>query len=376
NLHESQWSKRARVPENEPGGTEAEDFVAAESLQLRNTHVYLAAAVWAAWAPRGPEGAFRDSGPVVTRVAQLEDSVDRDAPAWRRVRGLHWDHDPLPSVVLYNARALVVLDRNGGRITHLFSLVDGRPYAVSGTCKAYQFLDMDWPSDSGVQCDGIVLQNTVWTPNHGYVACDVDPSQGTTGTSPAGDAAFDWYYPDNFNAYRVSDGPAGTDPSVTLDHTEGAPLDETPDTLQDLDAALARDREEKLAGQDGLVLHDTATFGRFRKTVRLDGKVVHVDYAGTRPGHTVTNEFCVDLLTAAMGGQRQTTAVDARSATVSSGSIAVRVEPAAGCAFSPATLAPVDPPTVATLRLHRVLTDVVEIVAPDGGDFGYRVTLP
>ena len=29
-----------------------------------------------------------------------------------------------------------------------------------------------------------------------------------------------------------------------------------------------------------------------------------------------------------------------------------------------------------TLRLHRVMTDNVEIVAPDGGDFGYRIMLP
>jgi hypothetical protein len=374
-LHESQWSKYARG-----AGSEAEDFVIAESIQLRNAHVYLAAAIWADWAAeqQGP-AAFRDSGPVIDRVAQLDAAVDAaGAPPWRRADhpGLQWDHDPLPNVILYNTEALVVIDRNGGRITHLFSMVEGRPVAVSGTFKAYQFLDLDWDSEAGVKSDGIVLQNTVYTPNHAYVACDVTASQGTIGAGPPDDTIFDWYYPDNFNAYRVSDGPAGTGPSVTLDHSEGAPLDETPDTLQDLDAALARDREEKLAGQDGLVLHDTATFDRFRKTVRLDGKVVHVDYAGTRPGHTVTNEFCVDLLTAAMGGQRQTTAVDASSATVSSGSLAVRVEPAGGCAFSAATLAPVDPPTVATLRLHRVLTDVVEIVAPDGGDFGYRVTLP
>jgi hypothetical protein len=376
NLHESQWSKRARVPENEPGGTEAEDFVAAESLQLRNTHVYLAAAVWAAWAQRGPEGAFRDSGAVVTRVAQLEDSVDRDAPAWRRVPGLHWDHDPLPSVVLYNARALVVLDRNGGRITHLFALVDGRPYAVSGTCKAYQFLDMDWASDSGVQCDGIVLQNTVWTPNHGYVACDVDPSQGTTGTSPAGDAAFDWYYPDNFNAYDEISADPG---AVTFEYGEGAPPAGAPDNLQDLEARLAEDHRAKRAGERGVVLHDVEAFGRFRKTVRLDGPVVHVSYTGTLPGHRVANEFCVDLWAAAMQGRHQTATVaaDARSAeVVNEAGLAVRLELGSGCEFSAAARAPKDQPTVETLRLHRVMTDDLEIVAPNGGDFDYRIVLP
>jgi hypothetical protein len=379
NLHESQWSKRARVErEGDPGGTEVENFVVAESLQLRNTHVYLAAAVWAAWAQRGPEGAFRDAGPVVDRVAQLEDVVDRDAPpAWRQVRGLHWDHDPLPTVVLYNAQALVVLDRNGGRITHLFSLVDGRPYAVSGTCKAYQFLDMDWPSDSGVQADGIVLQNTVWTPNHGYVACDVDPSQGTIGTSPAGDGAFDWYYPDNFNAFdeiETADAVA-----VAFEYDEGGPLAEAPDNLHDLEALLAEDHRAKRAGERGVVLHDVEAFGRFRKTVRLDGSVVHVSYSGTLPDHRVANEFCVDLWAAAMQGRRQTATVaaDGRSAEVANeAGLAVRVELGSGCEFSAAVRAPQDPPTVETLRLHRVMTDDLEIVAPDGGDFDYRIVLP
>ncbi|TQM38162.1 hypothetical protein [Pseudonocardia cypriaca] len=378
NLHESQWSKRARVPEDRPGGTEPEDFVAAESLQLRNTHVYLAAAIWAAWAQRGPDSAFRDAGPVVDRVAELEDVVDRGTPPpWRRARGLHWDHDPLPSVVLYNAQALAVLDRNGGRITHLFSLVDGRPYAVSGTCKAYQFLDMDWASDSGVQCDGIVLQNTVWTPNHAYVACDVDPSQGTTGTSPAGDDAFDWYYPDNFNAY--DEIPGGDAVAVTFEYGDGSPLEDAPDNLQALDDRLAEDHRAKRAGERGVVLHDVDAFGRFRKTVRLDGRVVHVAYTGTLPGHRVANEFCVDLWASAMQGRRQTATVapDGRSAeVVNEAGLAVRLELGSGCEFSAAARAPQDEPTVETLRLHRVMTDDLEIVAPAGGNFDYRIVLP
>ena len=43
---------------------------------------------------------------------------------------------------------------------------------------------------------------------------------------------------------------------------------------------------------------------------------------------------------------------------------------------SRAARAPHDRPTVATLRLHRVMTDDLEIVAPDGGDFDYRIVLP
>jgi hypothetical protein len=187
---------------------------------------------------------------------------------------------------------------------------------------------------------------------------------------------FDWYYPDNFNAYRVVDGDAS---SVTLAYEEGAPADRTPDTLQDLDGCLTRDREAKVGGGEGLVLHDVATFGRFRKTIRLDGKFVHVGYQDTEPGHVVANEFCVDLMSAALRGDRQAQSVsaDGRTSTVrNAAKLAVEVVLGQGCAFTAATLAPQDPPTPDTLRLHRVMTDTVEIVAPDGGAFDYQIVLP
>ena len=393
-LHESQWSKRAR----DGLSSEAEDFVIAESLQLRNLHVYLNAAIWADWAqsPQAAGRAFRDAGPVVEAVAELDRVVDAAGAApWRRVDapGLQWDHDPLPNVILYNDRALVVLDRNGGRITHLFALVDGRPVALSGTFKAYQFLDLDWSSEAGTKADGIVLQNTVYTPNHAYVACDVEASQGTIGAGPPDEVVFDWYYPDNFNAYQVSDAEPGDAPSVTMVYGAGTPIDDTPDTVPTLEDALTRDRVAKLAGEPGMVLHDVARFGEFRKTVRLDGKTVRISYQGTKPGHTVANEFSVDLYSAAMLGRRQAAevAADGRTATVrqaetphnweqdprrSPRRMAVRVELGAGCTFTPATAAPLDPPTVQKLRLHRVMTDNVEIVAPDGGAFDYRIVLP
>ena len=89
-------------------------------------------------------------------------------------------------------------------------MVGDRPVSVSGTFKAYQFVDADWASDSGVECDGLVLQNTVWSPNHGYVACDVEASRGTLGSRPPNDRGLDLYYPDNFNLY---DEVPGTDPA-------------------------------------------------------------------------------------------------------------------------------------------------------------------
>jgi hypothetical protein len=389
-LHESQWSKRARIAgQSDPGATDPENFVLAESVQLRNAHVYLNASFWAGWAAgvaRGAErpGAYRDCGPVVDAVAAFERacSAEEDGPpAWSREgkRGLQWDHDPLPNVVLYNPHALVVIDLNGGRITHAFAMVDDRPVSVSGTFKAYQFLDMDWTSDSGVECDGIVLQNTVATPNHAYVACDIDASAGTTGAPPAGDTVIDWYYPDNFNTYDVAGGPSGPDglPEATLTYGPATTGAAPPDTLAGLDEALAADRADKVAGNPGIVLHDTEAFGSFHKTIRLEDRTVHVEYAGIRPGHRIANEFCVDLLAAALHGRRQDheIAEDGRSATVSNDAgLAVRVELGVGCAFTEAAGAPVGP--TEALRLHRVMTDNLEIVATDGGELTYRVALP
>jgi hypothetical protein len=390
-LHESQWSKRARIGgQSDPGGTDPENFVLAESVQLRNAHVYLNASFWAGWAAavaRGEErpGAYRDCGPVVDAVATFERACttaeDGGPPAWSRegTRGLQWDHDPLPNVVLYNPHALVVIDLNGGRITHLFAMVDGRPVSVSGTFKAYQFLDMDWASDSGVECDGVVLHNTVATPNHAYVACDTDASAGTVGSPPPGDTVLDWYYPDNFNAYEVAgdpSGPAGL-PEVTLTYGPATGDSPPPDTLTDLDEALEADRADKIAGNPGLVLHDTEAFGSFHKTIRLDDRTVHVEYADTRPGHRIANEFCVDLLAAALHGTRQNHEVadDGRSATVTNDAgLAVRLELGGGCAFTEAAGTPIGP--TEALRLHRVMTDNLEIVATDGGLLTYRVVLP
>ena len=287
--------------------------------------------------------------------------------------------------MLHNEHALVVLDRNGGRVTHLFAMVGGRPVSVSGTFKAYQFVDADWSSDSGVECDGIVLQNTVWSPNHGYVACDVEASRGTVGSRPPNDRGLDLYYPDNFNLYDEvaevdaggTDGPTAL-PAVTFEYGPGTG-EAPPTTVAELTALLDADRVAKLAGLRGTVLHDIDEFGVFRKTVRLDGRTVHVAYRDTEPGHRVANEFCVDLLAAALHGRRQAHAVaaDGRSATVTNDDgLAVRLELGRGCRFADGVTTPADAPTADSLRLHRVLTDDLEIVAPDGGDFSYRIVLP
>ena len=386
-LHESQWSKRPRIDPPNEGFDAVENFVAAETVALRNAHVFLAASVWAQWAtaqPEEPTRAYRDGGPVVDDVATFENQVfaaSGGRPAWSRdgLTGLQWDHDPLANVVLYNQHALVVVDRNGGRITHLFVMVDGRPVSVSGTHKAYQSLALDWASDAGSECDGLVLQNTVCTPNHAYVACDVDASSTTVGASPAAGEVYGWAYPDNFNAYEVAGGPSGADAAaeVALTYGPGSSDASTPATIADLEKALAEDRAAKFVGDPGIVLHDTATYGAFRKTIRLVDREVRVSYEGTRPGHRVANEFCVDLLAAALHGQKQTHEVVGDTATVTNDAgLAVQVRLRSGCDFSAATRLPVSPPSVESLRLHRVMTDNLELVAPDGGDFGYTIVLP
>lgn len=375
-LHESQWSKITR---NRADPT-AEDFVVAESIQVRNAHVFLAAGLWADWASgAGGDQAYHDAGPVVEQVAAHESRL-APAPPWRCSggAGLQWDHDPLPCIVLYNRQLLVVIDRNGGRITHLFGRIDGRPYSVSGTFKAYQFLDVDWSNGTGQECDGIVLQNTVYTPNHAYVACDVDASRGTSGEAPSSDRGFPWIYPDNFNAYDVVAEGHGARPWVTLEYGKGTD-DPTPTTLEQLDALLERDREGKVADGPGggVVLHDTATFGRFTKKITLAGAAVRVEYTGVPPQHVVANEFCVDLWSSTVRGTRQTRQLgaDGRTVTLTNGSPAVDVRLGQGCDFSAATCAPLTPPTSETLRLHRVLTDTVEIVSANGGDFDYDIVV-
>ena len=176
---------------------------------------------------------------------------------------------------------------------------------------------MDWASEAGIKSDGIVLQNTVYTPNHAYVACDVDASQGTIGAGPPDEVIFDWYYPDNFNAYQVLDagGRAARSPCAT---GPARPIDGHPGHAAGARPGAGRGPAAKVAGEPGIVLHDVARFGEFRKTIRLDGRGVHVGYQGTKPGHRVANEFCVDLHAAALQGRRQAAAVsaDRRTATV------------------------------------------------------------
>ncbi len=377
--HELPWNKQPLEHDQANTGPvlEPEDFVVAASLQVRNAHVYLAATGWAQWAATGGTGSYCDSGPVAEILPTLRYAADNPMPHLRgkplQDSPVHWDHDPLANVILYNPQALAVLDRNGGRVTHLFCLVDGEPLCVSGTFKCYQYETMDGPRKERI-CDGPVLQNTVFTPNHAYVGTDVRESRAVEGTMWDSRHAVDreWWYPDNFNVY--ADGEIGGDGGrrAGFGYRPGEAPPQRPD-LPALTELLERDRRARQgSGENPVVWHDPA-HGSFDKVFTLDGRVLTVAYTGVRPGHLVANEFCVDLWTAMIHGTQLERRVSAEVATVSLGEATVTLTPGLGCVFSDDTMATSGP---ALLRLHRVLTDRFDVVCPAGGDFSYRIELP
>ena len=376
--HELPWNKQPleNGRPNDFPPLDPEDFVVASSLQVRNTHVYLAATVWAEWAATGGTGAFCDDGPVVDTLPTLRYANDNPMAHLRGMplqdSGVHWDHDPIANVILYNAEALVVFDRNGGRITHLFSLVDGEPLCVSGTFKCYQYTSAD-----GTICDGPVVQNTVFTPNHAYVATDLEQTRAILGTmqDPRRTSPQPWWYPDNFNVYE--DGEIGGDGgrSVGFRYRPGSVPPPTID-MPAFTALLEQDRRARQgSGEPPVVWHDPAN-GSFDKTVTLHGRTLTVAYTGVRPGHVVANEFCVDLWAAMNSGAQLIRHVGAADGTVALGDATVTVVPGPGCTFSDDTRATLHDRPDRYLRGHRVLTDRLDVVCPTGGDFFYTITLP
>ena len=138
--HESMWSQQPLTnPNGDPQSWPPEDFVVSESIQQRHAWVYLNASIWAEWSGGQPSGGMAQtyviggtepsqyslSGGPLLQLVQEQGTAD---PYWPgehspSQRGTYWDHDCLPTIVLYNRSALVVIDRNGGRITEVFSWV-------------------------------------------------------------------------------------------------------------------------------------------------------------------------------------------------------------------------------------------------------------
>jgi hypothetical protein len=373
--HENAWNMQALEGDdpNVKATGDPEEFTIVEGVQVRNALVWLAASVWATWAVREPAGgSFVDAGPVLSALAALPPEIGLDPR--------HWDGDPNPTLVLYNPEALVVIDRNGGRVTHAFVMRDRVPRTVSGTFKSYQYRD-----PAHIECDGHVLQNTVWTPNHRYLGSDVGlltrRTVEWTYSRPvrAGDAGTRRerrVVPDNFNAYSCGAADGGVRCTYDRGWTPGTT------TQEELIDLWSRDGLARRTGTtDRMTWHEDTTFG---KTFTLDGTTLRVAYTGVAPGHVVDNELCVDLWAGAHEGRLLTRAADAEGVTVTMPGVgAARVTVGAGCELSAASRADTVAQAAAQggvalatefLTLHRVLTDAVQVRAT-APDFDYAVEL-
>jgi hypothetical protein len=440
-IHEAHWSKTPLEPftpkdhyqnlrcgannlpaYHRPEVLEPENFVLALTLQMRNAHVYRCAARWADWVPEAGRGPGR------ARAVPKGEILKPGAPFWDDlvkmrqstcvqlgqlaggVPALQWDLDVTNNVVLFNERLLVVMDSNGGRITHIFAIgADGHPVTVSGTFKAYQFLGDDRLYGGTLPSNGSVLQNTVFVPNHRYVASDIGQSMALFGarhnpknrlkTEPCGDknlrvdtgpfGAEDWLFPDNFNCYRP--GATGRQPASVTWEYPGLAWDVNPtdwgSKITDNSAfhtLLSSYREYvQKALNDPTVLPEA--YGQrqpagppFSKKIALEGATITVTYAGNfEQGHTVANELSLDLLRMVMHGDRQTASrpggygpTDPIEVSSRHGDVRVKVQPAANCKFTRDTLK-----GDKNRRLHRAFSDCLEIESTDAHGFSYTITL-
>ncbi|WP_219414409.1 hypothetical protein [Pseudonocardia nigra] len=384
--HENAWNMQALEhddPNLKPIG-DPEEFTVVEGLQVRNVLVWLKASLWAEWArDTDSERTWVDDGPVLDAIRALPDEVGADPAARDVVRDpRRWDADPLETVVLYNRQALVVVDRNGGRVTHAFVLRDGIPRTVSGTFKSHQYRDR-----GGVECDGPVVQNTVWTPNHRYIGTDVAllgqrpvlwPQHRPVRIGVSGHSEVERVFPDNFNAYDcVVDGASA---GVTCTYASGEPT-QSPLAAGRLREMLVEDGRARRAGTGGgTTWHEPTTF---RKTFTLSGTTLGVAYSGVQVGHLVDNELCVDLFAGAHEGKLLERRVDPVQRTVTvampeRGAAAVRA--VAGCELTATSLlarvdeAPTPESAAEFLELHRVLTEAVQVRAT-AGDLRYEIDL-
>ncbi|MFD1529095.1 hypothetical protein [Pseudonocardia aurantiaca] len=385
--HEMMWNKEpleGGFVNKRCGVISPEDFVVAASLQLRNAHVYLAAAVWAGWARTAPDDRTHlNDGPLLPQVR---------AAGLGGADGLHWDRDLLPTDILYNREVLAVLDRNGGRVTHLFALDGrtGRAACVSGTPKVHQWTGPvpGRPTGDWLTCDGGVLENTVLTPNHLYVASDLIQAAPRVGLRredrPRQPSPREWLYPDTFNEYVAAPDPAEPCVRYTYGPAVG-PQPAGPVDDETFARACALDRAGKAApvpgAATGVVWHEGPSF---TKSFRLDGARLEVRYEDAPAGHLVGNEFCLDVRAALTTGafQQRTSDPDWSAFRLTGpGGLHVTLTPGEGCRLTaPAFVHDVAGAAAQGiaedwLRLHRVLTDAVELACPDGGAFAYTVDI-
>ena len=389
--HESMWNTQdlGSDPNDDPSPYHRpEDFVISESLQMRHGWVYLNATVWAALAisSKLDNATYVIAQPADDRLggrllAHLRRARSAD-PYWLadaappEDQGCYWDQDLLGTIVLYNEHVLLVIDRNGGRITNIFARAGADAISVSGTLKSPQFLS--FLGAGAVGCDGSRLQNTVFTPNHAYVATDVNEAAATIGTVQQDGTSIVSLYPDNFNSYLCTVEAA--DRSVVCTYPAAGSGDEVyPFDSAKFNSACEADRIERQGNGPGLIYPIARHPDGFTKTITLTDREISVRHDGVLPGHVVSNEFCVDQLTALMTHTPQSTQAGANRITLTRGAAGVTVLIDYNCSFVPAVREPTGSDRSAALvaygELHRVLTDDLRIVCEAGGAFGYRIRI-
>jgi hypothetical protein len=184
-----------------------------------------------------------------------------------------------------------------------------------------------------VGCDGQAIQNTVFGPNHAYIATDVAQAHWERGINrdertPERDQPC--WYPDNFNAYQCAavDAPVPTVTCQLQPATGSAPLD--PDLFN---AACELDGAARRRGEPGIVCHANEPATLISKTFTLQDNVIGVRYDNVPAGHVVTNEFCVDLENSVLCGNQQRKSVTGGAVTLTNAGAAVTVTLISGCQF-------------------------------------------
>jgi hypothetical protein len=386
---------------NGNGVLDPEDFIWCASLQVRNAHVFRCAAAWPRLLDQLTDGATRcNSDPLFRAIEDLRKGTCQHLVQPNVRPGLQWDLDVTENVVLYNNKLLVVMDSNGGRITHVFAMHDGEPVVISGTVKAYQFLGDERQYGGQLPSDGAVLQNTVFVPSHRYIASDVAQSRSTKGekynrkphiVDDGGPhyedkqfGAEDWLYPDNFNCYKLQshDDHSATwaFPGNRWDIYKADPMNVGKFTQL---MAAYRAFIQELPGRNRLIeAHLKSTKAAFTKTITLDGNTIRVAYAGTLHNHLVANEFSLDHLSMLTDGAMQTrTVIDEdheirlqRDDLTPQLAVTIRLGPK--CHFSEPTLRDDKPGgKPKDRRLHRAFSDCVEVESTADGDFDYTITV-
>ena len=208
----------------------------------------------------------------------------------------------------------------------------------------------------------------MFTPNHSYIACDVHQARGVIGKKynpkTKVERELDCYYPDNFNAYRYKFVDGNTVEWI-YDQSNSMPAL----NLKQFRLLLEQDREAKLRGEIGIVFHP---YSNFTKQISLKNRTIEIRYFDVQKGHIVANEFCVDLNDSIMLAKRQNcNQVNHKNIDIlNEDGVAVRLQLLGNCMFTDETLSP-----ERSKRLHRVMTDCLELTTQNGGDFSYRIKI-